>query len=193
MAKRPVLAALLASPRPQGHSASLLAAFLKPLRSSWDIRFFHLSALTIKPCLGCNRCIQTKTFRCFRRDAFPKLLAAWDQADALVLSAPVYFYGFPAQAKAVIDRCHPLFHDSHWTKHIRRPGYFLANCDAAARSEFKVITSEARAFMNTIAFEYAGDLLVPGMSNRDAKVRLARACLRAQSLGRTLGRKGMTE
>ncbi len=189
MAKRPALVALLASPRPQGHSAALLSAFLKPL-VSWDIMFFQVSSLRLKPCIGCNHCLTTKTHQCFQHDAFPKLINAWDKATAMVLAAPVYFYGFPSQAKAMIDRCHPLFHDSHWIKHARRPGFFLADCGAAQKSEFKAIVPEAKAFMNTLGFDYTGELLVPGMSNRNATTLLHQAQRRAHVLGQTLASQG---
>ncbi|NTV53341.1 MAG: flavodoxin family protein [Candidatus Firestonebacteria bacterium] len=191
MATRPVLVALLASPRRQGNSAALLQAFLKPL-TAWDVRVFHLPSLSIHPCQACDHCLRRKTYRCRYADDMTNLIQAWDTATALVLSTPVYYYGFPSQAKAVIDRCHPLFHDSHWQKHARRPAYLLANCAASQKSEFKVITHEARAFLNTIAFKLTGELLVTGMGSRNAGERLVWAQKRAETLGKALnGRKGM--
>jgi len=126
MSKPPVLVALLASPRRQGNSAALLQAFLKPLRA-WDVKVFHLPSLNVHPCQACDHCLREKTYHCRFADDMPKLIRAWETASALVLSTPVYYYSLPAQTKAVVDRCHPLFHDSHWQKHARRPGYLLAN------------------------------------------------------------------
>ena len=186
MKNRPLLVALLASPRLQGNSASLLQAFLKPL-SGWDVRIFHLPALNIRPCQACDHCLRHKTFRCRFDDDMPKLLRAWENA-ALVLSTPVYYYGFPAQAKAVVDRCHPLFHDPHWQHRAQRPAFLLANCAAPQKNEFKVITHEARAFLNTIAFKITNELLVPGMGSQDAARRLRWGRVRAAALGKKLSR-----
>jgi multimeric flavodoxin WrbA len=189
MATRPVLAALLASPRRQGRSAALLAAFLKPLRA-WDIRFFHLSAISVLPCTGCDHCLNhPPDYPCRQRDALPKLVKVLDQADALVLAAPVYYYGFPAQAKAVIDRTYPMYHHPYWQRHARRPAFFLASCASSKRDEFRAIVPEAKAFLNTLAFHYTDALLVTGMDRRDARQRLAGAKIRAERLGRKCARQ----
>ena len=187
MASRPVLVALLASPRRRGNSAALLQAFLKPLHA-WDMRVFHLPSQNVHPCLACDRCLRQQTYRCRFADDMAKLIHVWDTASALVLSTPVYYYGFPAQAKAVIDRCHPLFHDPHWQKHARRPAFLLANCAASQKTELNIISHEARAFLNTIAFSVVGELLVPGMGNQDAVRRLGWAQKRAEALGNQLRR-----
>jgi multimeric flavodoxin WrbA len=189
MSKPPVLVALLASPRRQGNSAALLQAFLKPLRA-WDVKVFHLPSLNVHPCQACDHCLREKTYHCRFADDMPKLIRAWETASALVLATPVYYYSLPAQAKAVVDRCHPLFHDSHWQKHARRPGYLLANCASAKKTEFKVMLHEVRAFFNTLAFDLAGELLVPGMGNQNALKLLSSAQKRAEALGKRLSRRG---
>jgi multimeric flavodoxin WrbA len=145
--------------------------------------------MSVHPCQACDLCLRSPHYRCRFADDFQKLLPAWDRAAALVLSTPVYFYGFPAQTKAVVDRCHPLFHDAHWQKHARRPAYLLANCAAPQKSELAIITREARAFLNTLAFDLTGQLLVPGLGNRDAGRRLAWAQKRAEALGGALNRR----
>jgi multimeric flavodoxin WrbA len=188
MTSRPALVALLASPRRQGNSAALLHAFLKPLRA-WSVQVFHLPAMSVHPCQACDHCLRSPQYRCRFADDLQKLLPAWDRAAALVLSTPVYFYGFPAQAKAVVDRCHPLYHDPHWQTRARRPAYLLANCAAPQKSELSIITREARAFLNTLAFDLAGELLVPGLGSRDARRRLAWAQKRAETLALGLNRR----
>jgi len=185
MATRPALVALLASPRRQGNSAALLQAFLKPLRA-WDVQVFHLPSLRVRPCQACDLCLRQKTYRCRFPDDMSKLIRAWETASALVLSTPVYYYSLPAQTKAVVDRCHPLFHDSHWREHPRRPAYLLANCASPRKTEFKVITHETRAFLNTLAFTLVGELLVPGMGNLNAPQLLQAAKKRAETLGKRL-------
>lgn len=171
----PLLLALQASPRPHGSTARLLSAFLRAGRG-WRVRRVPLSRLDISP-YGAARS---------PRDAMDRLIAEFDRADALVLAAPVYFYGFPSQAKAVIDRCHPLWHDPRWRTRPRRPAFFLSTCAAVRTAEFAVIRREARAFLNTIGFRLRGELLVPGLDRADAGARLRRAGVQAARLARSL-------
>jgi multimeric flavodoxin WrbA len=117
-------------------------------------------------------------------------LVRWfDQADAMVLASPVYFYGFPAQAKAVIDRCQPLWSDPVWRRRPKRPAVFISTCAASRRSEFSVIVREARAFANTIGFKILHTVLVTGLDRTDATIRLSQAERRAIRLGRLFSRR----
>jgi multimeric flavodoxin WrbA len=113
-----------------------------------------------------------------------KIFSWLDRAGAVVLSTPVYFYGFPSSAKAVIDRCHPLWHDPVWRQKPKRPAFFLANCAASRNQEFNVILQEGRAFLNTVGFKIQAKLLVPGMDRKDANQRLRWAEKRARALAR---------
>jgi hypothetical protein len=114
------------------------------------------------------------------------LIRDFDRADAVVLATPVYFYGFPAQAKAVIDRCQDLWLDPRWRRRRKRPAFFLATCARPRLVEFAVIRREARAFLNTIGFKIQGELLIPGLDRSDAPTRLRRAQVRAARLSRAL-------
>lgn len=171
----PILLALQASPRPRGSNARLLSAFLRASRG-WRVHRIPLCLLRISPYHAPRP----------RRDAMDRLISEFDRADALVLAAPVYFYGFPAQVKAVIDRCQPLWHDPRWRRRPKRPAFFLSTCARSRTAEFEVIRREARAFLNTIGFRVHGELLVPGLDRADAGARLRRAGVRAARLARSL-------
>jgi multimeric flavodoxin WrbA len=174
----PLLLALLASPRPRGANARLLAAFVRGVRNV-RIRRLNLADLGIQPYSGRSRRGSERA----RRDPMDDLIRLFDRADALVLASPVYFYGFPAQTKAVIDRCQPLWKDPYWRRRPRRPAYFISTCAFSRRSEFAVIVREAKAFLHTIGFYYAGELLVPGQDRKDASRRLLAAGVRAGRSG----------
>jgi multimeric flavodoxin WrbA len=182
-ARKPLLLALTASPRRRGNSARLLRAFLRGV-TGYTVQRIHLCDYAVAPCRGCGRC-QT-THRCWQKDHAEKLIRYFSQADALVLAAPVFFYGFPGHAKTIIDRCHPLWQDPQWRRRPRRPGYFLATCASSRIREFEVIVRETKAFFNTIACTYSGAVLAPGLEpDADAR-RLALAEAKAQRLGCSL-------
>jgi multimeric flavodoxin WrbA len=174
----PLLVALLGSPRPQGACARLLNAFCRGTRG-WQIRYVNLARLRVHPCQGCGSCLRTRV--CQYRDDMLKLIHWLDQAHAVVLAAPVYFYGFPAQTKAVIDRCHPLWNDPYWQRR-RRPGFLLATCGRNRLSEFAVLRREAKAFFNTIGCRVDRELLVPGLERKDSRLKLARAARQSRLL-----------
>lgn len=183
MASQPLLLSLLASPRPSGVSARLLNAFASHARG-YRIQKIFLPALQVLPCRACPQCRAARRGR--SASELARLFALFDRASALVLSTPVYFYGFPAAAKAVIDSCQPLWRDPYWRRRPKRPAYFLANCAAYRRDEFAVIVREAKAFLNTIGFYCAGQLLVPGMDRKDAPRLLRAALKKAAALSRRL-------
>jgi hypothetical protein len=177
---RPLLLALLASPRARGSNARLLSAFLRACRG-WRVKRVPMARLRVAP-YGAPR----PSPRSRRRDPMDALVRDFDRADAVVLAAPVYFYGFPAQAKAVIDRCQDLWLDPRWRRRPKRPAFFLATCARPRLAEFAVIRREARAFLNTIGFKVHGELLLPGSDRSDAPLRLRRAQVRAGRLALAL-------
>ncbi len=173
--------ALSASPRRRGASSGLLASFLRGLRG-WRIVRFRVFDLNIRPCRGCHTCLRGRP--CPQHDFMPKLIALFDRADALVLASPVYFYGFPAPMKAVIDRCHPLWHSPRWRRRPKRPAFFLSTCDARDQREFSVMVRQAKAFFNTSAFQYCAEVLVSGQGTSRAGARLSRGRQSAFALAR---------
>jgi multimeric flavodoxin WrbA len=56
----------------------------------------------IEGCRGCGAC--DKTGRCVINDDMSQIYEAVEKATKIVVSTPVYFYGLPAQGKALVDR-----------------------------------------------------------------------------------------
>ncbi|MEW6517190.1 MAG: flavodoxin family protein [candidate division FCPU426 bacterium] len=179
----PLLLALLGSPRPQGACAQMLRAFCAGA-SNWKIKKINLFRLHIRPCLGCESCQKSRI--CRHVDDMVELFRWLDQAQAVVLSAPVYFYGLPAPTKAVVDRCHPLWHDPYWQQRHRRPGFLLSACGRNLLSEFDILRRETIAFFNTIGCRLEGEVLLPGRENKDASKRLTAAIRKSRHLARRL-------
>lgn len=177
---KPWLLALLGSPRPRGANARLLSAFLGAC-TGWRIQRIDLTKLNVRPYTG-----QPLPRPGQGHDPMTSLIAWFDRADALVLAAPVYFYGFPAQVKSVIDRCQPLWADRRWQRRRKRPAIFISTCAASRRSEFEVIRREAKAFLNTIGCQYTGEIFVSGLDSASAARRLRYGRIRAVRLAQRL-------
>ena len=95
---------LKSSGNKHGSSNLLANEFVKGARENGHtITEYDVAHKDIRPCLGCNACGMSEP--CVQKDDFEnELKGLIRQADMLVFVMPVYYYNFPAQLKAVIDR-----------------------------------------------------------------------------------------
>ena len=101
-----------ASPRGRGSNTLLLAqAFLRGLGCEYDTA--TLSELRITPCTGCMTCWQRGDGQCVFSDSMQELLAKVLEADVIVESFPLYYFGMPALLKAFTDRTFCLMQPYH--------------------------------------------------------------------------------
>lgn len=107
----PRVVAVLGSPRRKGNCAVVLGAALQELeRHGAAIDVIHLSAHTIRYCMGHDDCGERG--RCAIRDDAPDLLDRVFAAEAVILASPVYADNVTGQMKVFIDRaCHPYARD----------------------------------------------------------------------------------
>lgn len=89
------------SPRPGGNSDQVAALFARSL--DFPPRPVFLRDHALDPCTGCGACAEDGLCR-IGADGAEELFTCLDTACGLVLTAPVYFYHLPSQAKAWIDR-----------------------------------------------------------------------------------------
>lgn len=68
-----------------------------------EVTEFDVTRADIRPCLGCNHCGMNVS--CVQKDDYEnKLKALIHGTDMIVFAFPVYYYNWPAQIKAVVDR-----------------------------------------------------------------------------------------
>lgn len=95
---------LTGSPRKNGNSDLLADALIKGAQE----RGHSVTKLTtadkrIGGCTACNACF-SKGRACVFDDDFNQLAPHLENADVLVFAAPLYWFTFPAQIKAAIDK-----------------------------------------------------------------------------------------
>ncbi len=91
------------SPRRSGNTVTLLEEVLAGARAEGaETELFSLAGKEIQPCDACNSCF--KTGGCHIDDDMAAVYEKIVAADGIIFGAPVYFYGMPAQLKALIDR-----------------------------------------------------------------------------------------
>jgi multimeric flavodoxin WrbA len=102
-ADRPLVVAVVGSPRPTGNTSILVDAALAELeRRGAAVTKLMLCDYHIAPCLGHDTCGDLE--RCPQGDDVAEVLATVYAADGLLLATPVYYENVSAQMKAFIDR-----------------------------------------------------------------------------------------
>ncbi len=101
----------LGSPRKEGNTEKMAMAFAEGARGAGaNVDFVRLGEKAIKPCIDCRKCWE-KGRHCVLEDDMDALYEAIDNADILVFAAPLYWYTWSAQIKALWDRLLPYASD----------------------------------------------------------------------------------
>ena len=92
------------SPRVNGNSEMLADAFIEGARESGNtVTKFNAGKMNVKGCIACKYCF-SHDGECVQKDDMQEILKVLRQTDMIVLASPIYWFGFSAQLKAVIDR-----------------------------------------------------------------------------------------
>ena len=84
--------ALHGSPIKGENSDTLVEHFFKGLQAECDheVQHFYTNELHIKPCQGCLECNKPLNYRCVIEDDMQQIYAAFEDADIVVSSTPMY-------------------------------------------------------------------------------------------------------
>ncbi len=94
------------SPRKNGATAKLLHAFERELLTmeGASVTFIDVSALDIKPCIGCMTCYRNG--KCCLKDDGDRISELIGSADGIIMGSPTYASNVSGQLKVLIDRGH---------------------------------------------------------------------------------------
>ncbi len=179
---------IMGSPRLQSNTHLLLEAALKGAQSQQaEVETILVDSLKIAPCREYYGCL--KDGNCVIRDdmdaIYPRLLSA----DVVIVAAPMFFYGLPAQLKALIDRCQAFWARTHVLHQSLPPGRRGAFIGVGATRGLKLFDGAimtVRYFFKAIGVTYAGELLIRGVDQRGDIRRHPDALARAFDLGKKL-------
>ena len=102
--------AIIGSARPKGHSRSMLDFLIKELDG--EIEIIDAYKTPIKPCIDCRYCWEKRG--CSIKDDMQEIYKKADEADNIILAAPMYFHSVPGPMKILIDRL-----QVYWAGHLR--------------------------------------------------------------------------
>lgn len=112
----------------------------------------------VKPCLGCNHCGMEGP--CVHQDDFTKILRPeLEKADMVVFCSPMYYFGFSAQIKTVIDRFYAL----NGTLHSPRKTAFLMAYANMSAKDAEAMTAHYKTIADYMGWEDVGSVIAPGI------------------------------
>jgi len=95
---------LTASPRKNSNTVKMAQAFAYGAQAVGnEVSWFDAAKQKIDGCNACNAC-WSKGDACVMPDDFNKLATLLESCEAILISTPLYWLGFPAQVKAAIDK-----------------------------------------------------------------------------------------
>lgn len=110
---------LLGSAKKKGNTATVLGWVEEELKASGhDLERVYLHGKSIEGCMGCAKCRENHNkIACVQKDDAEGILEQMISADVVLFASPIYFWGFSAQMKALIDRGYALVTNYHQPGH----------------------------------------------------------------------------
>jgi multimeric flavodoxin WrbA len=110
---------ILGSARKKGNTATVLGWVEEEVKTmGHDVNRVYLNNKTINGCLGCDKCSEKPDeIACVQKDDAIEIMEQMISSDAILFASPIYFWGFSAQMKALIDRGYSL------VTNYQRPGH----------------------------------------------------------------------
>lgn len=187
------ITAIYGSPRKDGNTDILLQAFLSGLSAAGgSAREIFLRDLNIQPCTACGGCAHTGC--CVLRDDMDQIYPLFEASDVIVLAAPVFFYGFGAMTKAMVDRSQAFWVRKYQLKQNMNSerasaagrGILLSVGGSKGKRNFEGILLSARYFFDALDMSFAHQLTYGSVDEAGEIRRHPTACSEVELLGRSI-------
>lgn len=97
------------SPRPNGNTAAMVAAFADGARESGhEVNIINVCQKKIAGCLACEYCHTKGNGKCIQNDDMQKVYPVLEEAEMIVLASPVYYHSFTGQLQCAVNRIYAL-------------------------------------------------------------------------------------
>lgn len=168
------------SPRRGGNSSLLADAFIRGAeKAGHTINHFDAGHKQIKGCIACNKCF-SKGVACVFNDDFNELAPMLETAELVVFATPLYWFTFPVQMKAVIDKMYALIVGSREIK--IKESMLLVCAETDEMTDFDGIVRSYELINRYMEWTDKGILLVPDV-NEAGDILRTDALNKAEEMG----------
>lgn len=182
MAKKVLV--ITGSPRAGGNSDMLAEAFIRGAEAAGhNVSRIDAGREHVEGCKACNQCFSDKG-ACVFDVEFNALAPLIQEADTVVISTPMYWFTFPAQLKAVMDKFYSFLIGKK--PFMGEKECVLITCATAAdEREFDGIVKTYEIIAEYLKWRDRGYLVVPGVKAK-GDVAKTDALAKAEALGRAI-------
>lgn len=150
---------LTGSPRKNGNSAYLAEQFIKGAKESGhEVFHFDCAQHKVEGCTACNHCGMNGD--CVLKDDFEAVRPHIVAADMVVFISPMYYFGFSAQLKKVIDRFYAI---NGQIKGKRKKTAFMMTYANTAAKEAQPMLMHYSTLAEYLGWEDTGTVVAPGV------------------------------
>ncbi len=177
------------SPREGGNSDLLLDKALEGAAAAGaEIERVYVRNLKISGCQECGGC--DKTGACVIPDDMKNVYPSMWDAQIILLSSPIFFYGIPGPTKVLIDRSQAM-----WSKRMleKSPdqrkkydhgrGYLIAVGATKGKNLFEGVQLTAKYFLDALDKSYEGGLFFRAIEGKGGILEHTTALQEAYDLG----------
>jgi multimeric flavodoxin WrbA len=177
------------SPRKGGNSDRLLDRALEGAQSAGaEILRVYARDLKMSGCIECGGC--DKTGECVVKDDMQNVYPLMEEADVIILSSPIFFYGVTAQVKALIDRAQARWAKKMLTKtpeemrvYEAGKGYLIAVGATRGKNLFEGAILTAKYFFDALDMSYEGGIFFRSLEKKNAVQENPEALQEAFTMG----------
>lgn len=172
---------LTGSPRKGGNSDKLADAFIAGAKQAGHtVTKYTTADKSIKGCLDCQTCFRKGT-ACSIPDDFKDLAPLLEQADMIVFATPMYWFSFPVQIKAAIDKLYAYL-ISKTALNIKECA-LLVTGGVTDETKFDGIIKSYQLIAEFMNWQDSGVIVVPGLHDKD-EILNTDGLARAETLGK---------
>lgn len=175
---------LTGSPRKGGNSDLLADSFIAGAKAAGHIAVKYATAdMSIKGCIACKKCF-SQGKACICCDSFNELVPLLEQAEIIVFATPLYWFSFPTQLKAVIDKFYSFLIGK---RALRIAECVLMVCGVAEEEEeYDGIVKSYQLIAHYQNWCDRGVIIVPAV-NEKGDILKTDGLQRAEKLGKEIG------
>ena len=131
---------LQGSPRANGNTAWMAEEYKKAAEAAGhEVKLVNVSRKKIAGCLACEYCHGKGEGACIQKDDMQELYPLMNEAEALVLAAPIYYFTLCAQIQAPIQRMYCVNKPSKVSKMALLCSSYSPGVYDGAKAEFRNI------------------------------------------------------